>query len=109
MEHMFQQRLSQYECQTAMSAACSLVPKSDGRESLSELIWQVLREELQKSRAAASPSVTAFTDVIWNEISQFLPSLPPLQAEPPMLLRRYPVWISTPSTARFLHSPAGTP
>lgn len=43
VERMLRQRLSQYERQTTMTAACSLVPANDDRESLTKLIRQVVR------------------------------------------------------------------
>lgn len=64
MERMLQQRLSQYERQTVLSAVCSLVPERYYRETLTELIRQVVRKELQNCHTAAPPIITAVADLI---------------------------------------------
>lgn len=109
MERMLRQRLSQYERQTTMTAACSLVPARDDRESLTELIRQVVREELQRHYGSAPPSAAALTDVIREEIRQVVHPSPPTRTEPPTLSYADALRVSTPSTARFPHPPTGPP
>lgn len=84
------------------------MPQRYDREALTELIQQVVQEELQKCHTAAPPSVTAVTDLIQDEIRQTILLSPQSGAEAPTLSYTDVLQASTLLMARFLHPLAET-